>query len=625
MKKLVLFLVGLFALSALQAQWVDNPATNTFIVNSSADAGEVYLSTDEVSGDTYLQFNQMRSNGWVPTLQRLTFEGIPQWGDDGITITGQNLSTWSEGVAMVATNDGGVVSCFSNEDGQSVAVRINADGSFPWSEQGITLFGGLGGSRTELLAGNDGGVWALGTDYNNTYLQYVNADGTLRPTITISDDNGKQCMFGLMVPGLYNTVFVVYEKESWAYTYYYEKELFVVGFSPEGGQIAPEAQLMGPYTMGGSYAHYVVPDGANGGYAYMWHAGIGGAFNTYIFHFDEYGNSTISDLNGIPVHSTDPSNYYTGAYGTVDPVTHDLIIAYEQTDSYSQSQSRIYMNRFTATGERLWGEGILVADNDGANYTEIKVDAFEDGSGFSIIYKKSNSYSDEVVFAKGYDMEGNQIWAKSISSSSYPRAMCENSTGFHMGQNIVAWVNSSNGSVYGQNIGPDGTMGPIEPPVPPTCFPPKNLEGEYVYDMEEQLFGVKLNWIAPETLPLHYNLYRYDNIYKDQVIIEVEADATSYLDECGLGQYTYQLTAVYENCESDFALTPEGEDHVTIEVTGIEENTNSRIVNVLNVFNMKGQRITVSDMDELNTGVYIIQGLTEDGRLVSQKVMVNKK
>ena len=51
MKKLVLFLAGLFALTALQAQWVDDPLHNTFIVNSSADAGAVSLSTDEVSGD----------------------------------------------------------------------------------------------------------------------------------------------------------------------------------------------------------------------------------------------------------------------------------------------------------------------------------------------------------------------------------------------------------------------------------------------------------------------------------------------------------------------------------------------------------------------------------------------
>ena len=623
MKKLFILVFSLATMISMQAQWVDNPATNTFIVNSSADAGEIYLSTDEVSGDTYLQFNQMRSNGWVPTLQRLTFEGIPQWGEDGITITGQTFSTWSQGVAMVATNDGGVVSCFSNEVGHCVAIRINADGSFPWGEQGITLFEGQGGSRTELLAGNDGGVWALGADYDNTYLCYINADGSLNPTITISDDNGKQCMFGLMVPGLYNTVFVVYEKESWAYTYYYEKELFVVGFSPEGGQIAPEAQLMGPYTMGGSYAHYVVPDGANGGYAYMWHAGIGDAFNTYVFHFDEYGNSTISDLNGIPVHSTDPSNYYTGAYGTVDPVTHDLIIAYEQTDSYSQSQSRIYMNRITATGERLWGEGILVADNDGANYTEIKVDAFEDGSGFSIIYKKSNSYSDEVVYAKGYDMEGNQIWDKTMSTSSYSRSMCENSTGFYMGQNIVAWVNSTNGGVYGQNIGPDGTMGPIEPPVI-TCLAPENFEGEYIFDMDEELFGVNLSWIAPETQPLHYNLYRYQEINKDDVIIEVPGDATSYYDESGLGIYKYQLTAVYENCESDFALTPEGENYVYMEVTGMEENGNDEIITVTRIYTMSGQCLKHKNVEELSNGVYILQGLTEDGKLVSRKVVVNK-
>ena len=622
MKKLVLFLVGLFAFTALQAQWVDDPATNTFIANSSADAGEVYLSTDEVSGDTYLQFNQMRSNGWVPTLQRLTFEGIPQWGDNGITITGQTLSSWSEGVAMVATNDGGVVSCFSNEAGQSVAVRINADGTFPWGEQGITLFGGQGGSRTELLAGNDGGVWALGTDYNNTYLQYVNADGTLGPAITMGDGE-HQYMFGLMVPSVDNRVLVVFEKENWAYTYYYEKSIYVACYTREGEQIGNETLLMLPQTIGGSYCHYVVPDGEGGGYAYIWHPAIGGAFNTYVFHFDVNGISTISDQNGIPVHSTDPSNFYLSAYGTVDPVSHDLIIAYEQTDASTQSQSRIYMNRITATGERVWGEGILVADNNGSSYSEIKVDAFEDGSGFSIIYNQGDGYN-STVEAKGFDMDGNQLWSKCMSSNSYSKAMCENSTGFHMGQNIVAWVNSSNGSVYGQNIGPDGNMGPIEPPVI-TCFPPENLEGEYVYDMEEQLFGVKISWIATETQPLHYNLYRYSEIYKDQVIIEVEADDTSYFDECGLGQYTYQLTAVYEHCESDFALTPEGEDFVQIEVTGIEENVDDRIINVLNVYNMKGQRISANHMSELNTGVYILQGLTEDGRLVSQKVMVDKK
>ena len=621
MKKPFLLLLALASFVTLQAQWVDDPLHNTFIANSSSDAGEVYLSTDEVSADTYMQFNQMRSNGWVPTLQRLTFEGIPQWGNDGITITGQTFSTWSQGVAMAATNDGGVVSCFSNEAGHCIAVRINADGTFPWGEQGITLFEGQGGSRTELLAGDDGGVWALGADYDNSYLCYIHADGTLEPTITISDNGGASCMFGLMVPTIGNSVLVVYEKENWAYTYYYEKELWVVGYTTDGVQIAPEVQLMSPYTMGGSYCHYVVPDGDKGGFAYMWHAGIGGAFNTYVFHFDEYGNSTINDLNGVAVHSTDPSNYYTGAYGTVDPISHDLIIAYEQTDSYSQSESRIYMNRITATGDRLWGEGILVADNLGDNYSDILVDAFEDGSGFTIIYNRGNYNS--TVEAIGFDMEGNRLWSKQMSSGSYARAMCDNSTGFHLGQNIVAWVNSANGGVYAQNIGPDGTMGPIEPPVI-TCLAPEDFEGEYVYDIEAQQFGVKLSWTAPETLPLHYNLYRYNLLDRENIVIEVPGDATEYFDETGLGGYKYQLTAVYENCESDFALTPAGEDFVIVEVTGIEEATNEEIITITHIFTMNGQCLKHTDIDELCNGVYILQGLTEDGRFVSRKIVVSK-
>lgn len=622
MKKLNLLIMALVGSFALQAQWVDDPLHNNFIANCSADAGELYTSTDPVTGDTYVQWTEGSANGWAPNLQRLSFDGTPQWGENGIHITTPNLATWSPGYAMTATNDGGVVSVFRTADAQHFAVRINADGTFPWGEHGIMLFDGMGGDRSEVMAGEDGGIWALGTDYDNTYLQYVNADGTLGPVITMGDGE-HQYMFGLMVPTIGNSVLVVFEKENWAYTYYYEKEIWVVGYTPDGAQIGPEVQLMAPYTMGGSYCHYVVPDGQNGGYAYMWHAGLMNAFNTYVFHFDEYGNSTINDLNGTPVHEPESNNYYLSAYGTVDPISHDLIIAYEQTDSYTQAQSRIYMNRITATGEKVWGEGILVADYVGDSYSDILVDAFEDGSGFSIIYNKGDGYN-STVEAKGFDMDGNPLWSKQMSAGNYSRAMCDNSTGFHLGQNVVAWVHSANGGVYAQNIGPDGSMGPIEPPVI-TCLAPENFEGTYIYDMDEQLFGVKLSWTAPETLPLHYNLYRYNEINKDEILFEVDANATTYFDESGIGQYKYQLTAVYENCESDFALTPEGEDFVYIEVTGIEENTDNNIVTVLNVFNMNGQRITVSDMNELNTGVYILQGLTEDGRLVSRKVTVIKK
>ena len=620
MKKLLLLSMALASFVALQAQWTDDPVNNNHIVNCSSDAGEVYTATVPSTGDTYVQWNAFGSNGWSPTLQRLTFDGTPQWGNNGIHISGHEFSSMSEGVAMTATTDGCVVSCFANYDGFTYAVKIDPDGNFVWGEQGLQLFDGHGFSRAEVTAGNDGGFWALGFDYENLYLQFVGADGTMGPTTTISDNGGYKCMFGQLTLSDYNNVLLTYEKVGSGF--YTDKELYVIGVTPEGGIISPTELLMSSQTFQSTYIHHAVPDGMGGGYAYIWHPGIGQAFNTYVFHFDELGLSTISDLNGIAVHSSDPMNFYLDAYGTADPVSHDLIIAYEQTDASTQSQSRIYMNRITSTGEKVWGDGFLVADYVGDTYSDVLVDAFEDGSGFTVIYNKGGYNSS--IEAKGFDMDGNLLWSKQMSSSIYPRYMCENSTGFHSGQNIIAWVHSGNGGVYAQNIGPDGTMGPIEPPVDP-CYAPENFEGVYVYDDESQAFGVMLTWDAPETLPLHYNLYRYDLNVKENIVIEVPAEATSYYDEAAVGNYKYQLTAVYEHCESEFALTLDGEDNVVVLVTGIDEDSESEIVTVMNLYNMQGQCLGTKDVNDLNTGVYILQGQTKDGRLVSRKIMVNKR
>ncbi len=132
MKKLVLFLASLFAFTALQAQWVDDPVNNNFIANCGDDNGELYTATNPITGDTYLQWEGFSSNGWSPTLQRLNFEGVPQWGNNGIHIAGHEFSSMSEGVAMTTTADGGVVSCFADYDGYTYAVKINADGTFAW-------------------------------------------------------------------------------------------------------------------------------------------------------------------------------------------------------------------------------------------------------------------------------------------------------------------------------------------------------------------------------------------------------------------------------------------------------------------------------------------------------------
>ena len=622
MKKSILVIMALAAFVTLQAQWTDDTMNNTFIANSPNSAAEVLVASSP-DGGTFVQWASMSANGWSPKLQFLNAEGVPQWGSDGISITTENIATWSPGYAMAATTDGAVVSMFRTADARHWVVKINADGSTPWGTDGLVLFNGEGGGRSELLAGDDGGFWALGTDMDNSFLCYVNADGSFRPTVTINDPERK-CSNGVLLPAG-DGVFVVYSKHTLQGYTTYVKEIYLAGYNKDGELIVPETLLFGQQAVGATYIHYAIPDGMGGGYVFQWHSGMG-AYNTYVTHFDANGFPTISDPNGVPVHSIDPSNFYINAYPTIDPATHDLLLVYRQTDAGSQSQYKVIINRITANGEKPRGDGFLVLDNGTDHLYDLCIDAYEPeyGGGFAVTYFKDvpGAFA-QTVEAQGFDMDCNATWSTQMCSNPYNKTGNENTSGFHLGQDVVVWVDASNGGVYGQNIGTDGTMGPIEPIVI-TCFPPENLEGAYLYDMDEEDFGAMLTWDAPETQPLLYKLYRSDVPTKESVVFEIDGNETSYYDASGLGSYIYQLTAVYEHCESDFALTPDGEDFVIINVTGIEENVEETMVTVTGIYTMNGQCLKHNNVNELSNGIYIIQGLTEDGQRVNRKIVINK-
>lgn len=624
MKKLSLLAFAIAAVVSLQAQWVDDPSTNTRLAIATDDAGEIYISTDEASGYTYFQWADSHSNGWSPTLQCVDVNGVPQWGENGIHINSHNFNSWSSGTDVAATTDKACVTCFQNDNYECIAIKINVDGSFAWGEQGISVFdfpsSSSGCTRTQLVAGTDGGVWAMAADYESTYVRYINADGTLNPTITISE-SGYEVIYGQLTLGNDNIVFVTYEMIGGG-MWYVDKQIWVAGYTTDGSMIAPAEMLMGTQCFGMTYIHDVVPDQRGGGYAYIFHSGINEVFNVYVFHFDANGHSTIDPI-GAAVHSVDLANFYGNPDVTVDPTTNDAIVVYKQSDASTQSQSRLYMNRITDTGERLWDEGILIGDNDGKPYSHAHADIFPDGSGFMISYfhGQTEGMVGMTVEAIGYDMDGTEIWRTTMNNVWDNKTGAEYTTGFHNGQNIYAWTNQADGKIYGQNIDINGNMGPVVV----SCLAPENLVGEYNYNEETTQFGALITWLAPEADPLHYNLYRYQDVNKDEVIIEVPTTETSYFDEVGAGNYTYKLTAVYEDCESDFALTAGGDDHVDIVVTTIDDNKASTIVEIQQIYTINGQAVRGTDIDNLSNGLYIIKGKTCDGQIVNQKIVISNK
>lgn len=130
MKKIYILFLFVSAFWTMSGQWVNDPVNNTMIASCATGAAEIYVATDNASGDTYVQWHYGADNGWSPWLQRLNSEGVPQWDISGIHITTPNLATWSPGYAMTPV-DGGVVSMFRTADAKHWVVKINTDGSFP--------------------------------------------------------------------------------------------------------------------------------------------------------------------------------------------------------------------------------------------------------------------------------------------------------------------------------------------------------------------------------------------------------------------------------------------------------------------------------------------------------------
>ena len=621
MKKSILFLLAILAFTTLHAQWNDDPMSNNLVVNASDDAEEIILSTDVVSGNTYVQWSDMASNGWTVFLQRLDLDGMPQWGENGIYLTDIEFPPYDSGRDMTATLDNSIVSCFANDAGYCIAVKLRANGSYPWGKAGITVFTFPQGKHCEeakVLPCANGGVWVLASDGETLYLRFIYANGNMCPIITINDSQ-KECANGRLVSANDNGVFVVFEKRVLTEGTNYDKEIYVMGYTFEGNAIGPATQLMSSKNFDKSYCPYVISDGMGGGYAYIWHPAVLNALNIYVFHFDENGTSTISNPNGISLHSPDPDTFLLDAYGTIDSQSHDLILAYKMANP-EMTLNTLYANRITTSGERLWGEGMLVENSTSREYNNIKVDAAEDEEIYVVTFTHGNeAMGGMTVEARGLDQTGTVIWENQMNSVIDMKAGCRNSTGFHFGQNIIVWNNLSENKIYGQNIQPDGTMGLVT--VSLSCNAPENFQGEYHYD--NGTFGALLSWTTPSEPLIHYNLYFSEYNSNEEKIIELDPSLTSFFHVTHPGMTQYKLTAVYSNCESSPALTPEGDYYVVIDITSVPETADEEIVTPLHIYNMQGQLIRNTDMETLSSGIYILQGLTQDGKTVSKKIVVD--
>ncbi len=188
---------------------------------------------------------------------------------------------------------------------------------------------------------------------------------------------------------------------------------------------------------------------------------------------------------------------------------------------------------------------------------------------------------------------------------------------------------------------------------PLACYPVQNLDGEYLWNTEEE-YGAYLTWDSPEitTYLNHFNVYRAEAINKDEEpIAEIPYTGAMHYEffdnliENQCGGYGYWVTSVYvkndDNCES-------ADEAVSITVTDVKENADSKIhvypnptngmLNIegqgtmlISISNLLGQTLQettaegniVLDMSRFESGMYLIRIESADGVTV-QKINVRQ-
>ena len=147
-----------------------------------------------------------------------------------------------------------------------------------------------------------------------------------------------------------------------------------------------------------------------------------------------------------------------------------------------------------------------------------------------------------------------------------------------------------------------------------------------------------------------YNIYRSTDNVDYVLIATVDGDVTEYFDAPGAGTYYYQVTALYDGCESDPAISGENPDqnYVMVGVTGVGENSDNvnlfpnptkgnvtiQAMNMhrITVVSVLGQVVFDTELDQdeyilnmakFNTGMYMVRVYTDEGVTVKRVTVLH--
>lgn len=451
------------------AQWSSDTTTNLSIGDGAGDQIQPKIAPTN-DGGCYISWYSNFPGGYDVRMQRLNARGEELWVHNGILIADRATTAVSD---YVMVTDGVNAYIGFTDDrvtpNQVTVQKVNPAGNLLWNgAAGVNLgAGNMIGSPPSLALLSDGSIgviWNGTTAPTQTQIQKVDANGipqwttilqgdpippTPRPFSTsdvqAAENGGLVVLFVRCNGSNCNT----------SARHLYAQKYDSAGAPQWGGGLPIAIHTASGLTNG--YFPRFLPDG-QGGAVFGWYEG-GLNRDAFIQHI--LSDGTPKFASPIANTGSTPGRIRVGAGLAYDAVNDEYYLASSETDSATQAQNRVFVQKYDSDGLRLWGDtGVTLLPTTNTTQPSF-VQAQLLGDGVAVYYMKTTAATTRVIAGAHVNAEQNIIWDVLPASNGGEDKSRLTSGISACGYHILAFGNGSAGNtdVRTQNVRVDGTFG----------------------------------------------------------------------------------------------------------------------------------------------------------------------
>ncbi len=452
----------------LFGQWSADSTMNLEICNLT---GEQVLSkiVPTSDGGCFISWFDQRSGGYSMYLQRLDYQGVPQFEDDGILVSSQPQMSWLVDYSMAVDGSDNAILTFSDERNASgeldvSAYMISSSGDFLWGVDGICLSDpsvpGFEPNPVVAVTGEGNCVFAWGRSDDTACLVFQKLSPTgeklwgdygIVMTSASSDLSSPE-----IIPAGQDSVIVLWKNSTGSYpmtvTHLYADMLDVDGVGTWGDSpvLVYNTGAITPWTFPG-----MREDGAGGALCYWYDSPSVNSFDVWVQHLDSEGIN-LFPFNGAQASTNSSDRLHMNPSALMNSAG-ECFAFWVESDG-NQNNYGVYGQKFSGTGDRMWTDsGLELVPLGSAQISFVDAVVSSDGILVSYLIDPVNT----ALRVMKLDFSGAVMWgpvtisAGSLGAKDDP-VVCP---GYADGA-YYAWTDARTGTgIYAQNIQSDGTMG----------------------------------------------------------------------------------------------------------------------------------------------------------------------